>query len=85
MYCRLLQQVFYHKKAKSLTADDLVKPAKIVFTEFGLPKEIISDADMNFSTDIFRQFCRKVNLEQAITLSHHHQSNDKVEVCIKFL
>ena len=32
------------KKAEGLPTDDLIGAAKIVFTEFGLPKKIISDA-----------------------------------------
>ena len=34
---------------------------------------------------MFRQFYRQMNIEQAITLSYHHQSNDQMEVCIKFV
>ena len=37
------------KKADSITADDLVKADKIVFTKFKLPKNIISDEGMNFT------------------------------------
>ena len=49
VHFRLPQQVSYLKRADSLTADDLVKGAKIAFTEFGLPKKIISDASQNFT------------------------------------
>ena len=55
------------KRADSLAADDLVTAARIVLTEFGLPKETISDAGMNFTTEMFKQFCGQVNIEQAIT------------------
>ena len=71
------------KGADSLAANDLVKTAKIVFTEFGFPKKIISDADMNFTSQWFRQFCRQINIQQAITSSYLHQSNGYVEECIK--
>ena len=36
------------KKADGLSADDLIRGAKIVFAEFGLPKKIVSDAGTNF-------------------------------------
>ena len=36
------------KKADGLSADDLIRAAKIVFVEFGLPKKIFLDAGMNF-------------------------------------
>ena len=37
------------KKANHLACDDLVKAAKVILTEFGLPKKIISDVGMNFT------------------------------------
>ena len=36
------------KNADGLSADDLIRAAKIMFGELGLPKKIISDASMNF-------------------------------------
>ena len=56
MHCRLLQQVSYYKKAGSLATDDLAKAANIVFAEFGLPRKIISDAVINFTSATLRQF-----------------------------
>ena len=58
---------------------DLVKVVKIVFAEFGLPKKIVLDAGTNFTSEPFRQFWREINIEQAITLSSHHQRNGQVE------
>ena len=40
---------------------------------------------MNFTSDTFRQFCREMNIEQAITLAYHHQSNSQVEECMRFV
>ena len=71
--------------ADGFSADDLVRATKIVFTEFGLPKKTVSDAGMHFVSDCFKQFCRKVSIDQTITSSYHHQHNVKVEACIKFL
>ena len=44
------------KSDDSLTADDLVKAVKIVFAECILPKKIISDVGMNFTSETSRQF-----------------------------
>ena len=55
------------KKEDSLAADDLVKPAKIMFNEFELPNKVISDAGLNFISNTVRQFCRQMDIEQAIT------------------
>ena len=63
----------------------MVKAPKIVFTKFVLPKKMISDAGMSFISETFRHFHRQMNIEQAITLSYHHQSNRQVKACIKFI
>ena len=65
-------------KKPSLTADDLVEAAKIVFIQFGFPKKIISDTSMKFASEMFRQFCRWKNIKQAITLSYHQQSSSQM-------
>ena len=62
---KLLCIVYYYsnfpiaKKSHRLTADDMFGAANIVFTEFRLPKKIISDAGTNFTSETFRQFCRR--------------------------
>ena len=45
----------------------------------------MSDAGTNFVSDRFHQFCKSINVEQAASSSYHHQSNGKVEACIKFI
>ena len=57
------------KKVDGLLAENLIRVAKIVFTEFGLPKKIVSQAGMNFLSDKCKQFCRQLNTEQAVTSS----------------
>ena len=73
------------KKADNLLADNLIRVARIVFAEFGLPKKIVPDAVTNYISDIFTQFCMQLNIKQAITSSYHHQSKSHVEACIKFM
>ena len=41
------------KKADALSADDLIREAKAVFTEFGIPKKVFSDAGTNFISELF--------------------------------
>ena len=45
----------------------------------------MSDAGTNFIADRFWQFCKSINVEQAISSAYHHQSNGQVEACIKFI
>ena len=60
-------------------ADYLIRAAKFVLTEPGHPKKIVSDASMNFTSENSKQYCRQLNIEQAITSSYHHWSNEQVE------
>ena len=39
----------------------------------------------NFMSDRFWQFCKAINVEQAVSLVYQHQSNGQVEACIKFI
>ena len=48
MYCGWLQETPFVKKADGLSANDLIRAAKIVFAEFGLPKKIVSDTGLIF-------------------------------------
>ena len=78
-YCSKLTIV---KKAGGFSADDLIRAAGIAFTEIGVPKKIVSDAGMNFLSDCFKQFCTHLNIDHAITLSYHQQSNEEGEACV---
>ena len=87
----LLCIVDYHrnfpvmKKTDGLSVDDIIKAAKILFKEFKLPKKIVSDASMNFLSDQFKEFCRWLNIDQAITSPYNDQSNGLVKACIMFV
>ena len=73
------------KEIHNLSAENLIRTVKIVCKEFGLSRKILSDADTNFILDKFRQFCRQLKIDQAITSSYHHQGNEQVEWYIKFM
>ena len=45
----------------------------------------MSDAGTNFVSDRFWKFCDSINLEQAVLLAYHHQSNGQVKAYIKFV
>ena len=73
------------KKMEDLSTDSLILTCKIIFAEFGLPKNIMSDSGVNLISDKFKTFCRNLNTEQTISLSYHHQSNGQGEACIKLI
>ena len=86
----LLCTVHYHnkfpimKKVNSLSADEVVQMAKMIFAKYGLPKKIVLDVSTNCMAETFKAFCRRMNMKQTIK-SYHHQSNGQVEACIKFV
>ena len=47
--------------------------------------KIMSDTGTNFIFDRFQQFCKMINREQAVSSAYHHQSNEQVKACIKFI
>ena len=73
------------KKVNSLSADDLLQMAKLTFAEYRLPKKIVPCLGTNFMAETLKTFCRRINIQQAITLSYHHQNSGRVEACIKFV
>ena len=87
----LLCTVDYHskfptvKKVNNLSAGNLVQMIKLIFAEYRLLKETVSDVNTNFTAETFKDFCRKMNIQQTITSSYHHHSNGQVDACIKFV
>ena len=61
------------------------KQPRLFSAEFGLSKKIISDIGMNFTSEMFRQFCMQMNIEQAIKLCYHHQNSGHIEACLKYV
>ena len=57
-----LSIVNYHSKfpivKKDILADSLVLACKVILSEFGLQKKIMSDVDGNFISDKFKQFSK---------------------------
>ena len=52
--------------AEDLPADSLILACKIIFTEYGLPKKIMSDAGGNFISENFKRFYKNQNIEQVV-------------------
>ena len=70
---------------EKLMSESLIKCRKLTFAEFRLPKRILSDAGTIFNSEKFKDFCEKLNTEQAVSSYNHHQTNGQVEAYIKFV
>ena len=69
-------------KISSLSANGLACAVKMTFSEFGLPRKNVSNARMNFKAENFKEFCRKLNIQQSITSSYHYQSSGQYKQTI---
>ena len=66
-----------------LSADTLIKICKITFAKCGLSRKIISDSSTNFDLEKFWEFCRHLNIYQAVSSSYNHQSNGQADMSMK--
>ena len=73
------------KRLEGISTENLITTVKVIFMEYGIPCQIISDTGTNFVSDRFRKFCSSLNIKQAVSSVYHHQSNGQVEACIKFI
>ena len=84
MTCLEFQQM--QPKEKIIHHEVLLRPWKAVGAHVFHFNNInyLSDAGTNFVSEKFRCFCRSINIEQAVSLAYHHQSNGQVKAGIKF-
>ena len=66
-------------------AEHLIRHCKIMFAEYGLPFKIVLNAGTNFVSEKCKESYRKLNIGQAITLSHNHQNSAQAEACTNFV
>ena len=57
---------------------------KVSFHRIWSALKIMSDPGTNFIIDKFRKFCNKLNIEEALSSSYHHQNSGQVKSCICF-
>ena len=74
----------YQKDGRSINRQPNTS-MKNYFSEYGLPKKIMSDVDGNFMSYKDEKFCKKLNIVHAAASLDHHQTNGHMEVCIKYI
>ena len=72
----LSQQVPSLQKMQDLSAGSLILTCKIIFSKYGLPKKIMSDASSNFILEKFKESAKTKNIEQTVS-SYPHQAMDR--------
>ena len=86
MYCRLQQQISCCQEIGGIVTRESNQHSKdYICRVWYIPEKIKSVTGTNFISDRFQQFCKTINVEQAVSSVYHHQSNRQVEACIKFI
>ena len=70
---------------EDLLADRQILACNIIFSEYGLPRKIMSDASGIFIPGQFLKFCKVLNIECAASSLYHHKGNGQVEACVKLV
>ena len=65
------------------TAQHSVEHLKSVCSRFGIPEEICSDGDFLYTSNEFKQFCKKYGIDHTFSSSRYAQSNGMIENSVK--
>ncbi len=50
-----------------------------VFRIYGLPEDIVSDRGTQFTSQVWRAFCKQLDINVSLTSGYHPQANGQVE------
>ena len=64
---------------KKVTAEDICEALYSIFTRMGFPEEILSDNGPQFSSELYVQVCKMLNIKISHSSIYHPQSNGMVE------
>ena len=64
---------------KNLQSSTVTNKCKNIFSQFGAPKELVTDVGPEFTSHYFKSFSRTWDFEHRTFSSHVHQSNELVE------
>ena len=68
--------VDYHSKFPTVkqlvgfTTDKLIETFEIIFSEYGLPSKIISDVEINFTSEKFKNLCKQLSTNHTVSSSN---------------
>ena len=57
------------------TTEETISKMLSIFSEFGIPKELHCDPGLNYTTDIFVNFMKNLDVTLTFSSSYHHSSN----------
>ena len=71
------------KNLQNPLSETVINKCKKVFSQFGIPKELITDKDPEFSGHKFRSFSKTWDIVHKTISPHYHQSNGLTERSIQ--
>ena len=64
---------------KTITTEAVAEAMVDIFSRVGIPKEILSDKGLQFTSDLMAEICRLLSVKQLTTSPYHPQCNGLVE------
>ena len=71
------------KVANSWKTDNTTKTLKLWFSQFGIPKQLVSDNGVQFTSTEFKSFIEKTGINYLRTAISHQSSNGQVETYVR--
>ena len=51
-----------------------------VISQYGIPRQIISDRDTRWRGDFWKEICNKMGMKRALTTAYHPQADGQTEI-----
>ncbi len=71
------------RSVTNMTATNLVTTLKTVFSEYGIPHELVSDQGTQFTSEQYREFAKAYNIKVIHSSPRYPQSNGFIEAMVK--
>ena len=68
-----------------MTATHVTEHMKAIFSEYGVPKSIVTDNGPCFSSEYYKEMMKKMGIHHIPTRPHHHESNRLAEGYIRII
>ena len=70
---------------QSMTATHVTEHMKAIFSEYGVPKSIVTDNGPCYSSEYFKEMMKDMGIHHITTSPHHHQSNGLAEGYVRII
>ena len=68
-----------------MTATHVTEHMKAIFSEYGVPKSIVTDNDPCYTSEYYKEMMKKMGIYHITTSPHHNQSNGLDEGYVRII